>query len=129
MGEIPGRGEWTEDMGQISGFGHGDDPDGWRYENCCRAMLKAGLAWLDQHPDADPQFHSYRNVTGIMVDDNEDAKALSAAVVAPAEDGGGASGAMHQAVCSHLLFIKANGWPAYVEKLREREARAAAEKS
>ncbi len=121
--EMPPPGEWTDDMGQISGFGRDGDPGGWRYENCCRAMLRAGLTWLDAHPDADPRFHGYKHITGILIEDNDDAKALSAAVLAPAEEGGGASGAMHQAACSHALFIKANGWAAYVQKMREREAR------
>lgn len=121
MSDEPPRGEWAPDMGEISGFGQDGSPGGVAYEACCRAMLKAGLAWLDAHPDADPKFHGYKNIYGILEEDNDDAKALSAAVVAPAEAGGGASGAMHQAVVSHLLFIRANGWTAYVAKMREGE--------
>lgn len=116
----PTPGEWTDDMGQISGFGD-DDPSsrGWAYENCCRDMLRAGLVWLAAHPTAEPRFHGYAGIYGILAEDNDDAKALSEAVVAPAEHGGGASGAMHQAVVSHLMFIRAHGWPAYVAKMRE----------
>lgn len=121
MGEVPPRGEWTEDMDQISGFGQADDPGGWRYENCCRAMLKTGLAWLDAHPDAELQYRGYSHVIGVIVEENEDAKALSAALLAPAEHGGGASGAMHQAVVGHLLFIRRNGWEEWVRLMRWRK--------
>jgi hypothetical protein len=119
---IPPPGVWAPDMGEISGFGEDGSAGGRRYEECCRAMLRGGLAWLAEHPDADPRFHGYEGVYGILEDDNDDAKALSLAVVAPARAGGGASGAMHQAVIGHLLFIKAHGWPAYVARMREPES-------
>lgn len=110
----PQPGEWSADMGEISGFGGG-------YEDCCRAMLAAGLKWLAEHPGADPRFSGFKNVYGLCMEDNEDAKALSKAVCQPGEEGGGATGAMHQAVVSHLMYIKAKGWEAYVEQLRARE--------
>lgn len=102
--------EFTPEMGEISGFGGG-------YETACRAMLKAGLEWLDAHPEADPQFHGYKNVYGIIAEDNDDAKALSEAVVAPT--GGDCTGAMHQAVVSSCLWIRKNGWDAYVKAMSE----------
>ena len=107
--------EFTSDMGEISGFGG-------RYEACCRAMLKAGCEWFDEHPDADPQFHGYHGVYGILAEDNADAKALSAAICAPGETGGGVTGAMHQACVSHCMFIRKSGWEAYAAKMRERRA-------
>lgn len=100
--------EWEPGMGEISGFGGG-------YEECCRAMLAAGLEWLDDHPDAQPRFHGYKGVYGVLSDDNDDAKALSEAVVAGAD--GDCTGAMHQAVVSHCLYVKANGWEAYVRSM------------
>lgn len=75
--------EWEPGMGEISGFGGG-------YEECCRAMLKAALEWLDAHPTADPKFHGFKGVYGIAMEDNDDAKALSKAAVAAAESLGGA---------------------------------------
>lgn len=110
---------WTPDMGEISGFGGG-------YEATCRAMVLGGLAWFDEHPDAAPQFHGYKNVTGICIEDNEDAKALSEAIVSAAPDRD-CTGAMHQAAVSHVMFIRNNGWAEYARQLREREAKEAQE--
>lgn len=54
---------------------------------------------------------------GLLMEDNDDAKALSAAVMEPIPD---CSGAMHQACTSAALFIAKNGWETYVDKMRER---------
>ena len=99
--------EFTEEMGEISGFGGG-------YEAVCRKMLKNGLEWLDANPEADPHISGYKNLYGIINEDNDDAKALSKAVMTDIED---ATGAMHQAVMTALLWIKANGWDKYVEAM------------
>jgi hypothetical protein len=112
---VPPRGLWTEDMREISGFGGA-------YERCCREMVRAGLKWFDEHPDAKPQFKGYRGVVGLLMDDNDDAKALSKAVCEPAEANGGATGAMHQAAVGHVLLIRKQGWAAYVAMMRTREA-------
>lgn len=101
--------EFTPEMGEISGFGGG-------YEDCCRAMLKAGMDWIDAHPEADPQFHGYKGVYGIISEDNDDAKALSKAIVS-GDNGTGCTGAMHQAVTTACLRIKKYGWDFYVEKM------------
>lgn len=98
---------WRPGMGEISGFGGG-------YEQACRRMLRAGLAWLDAHPTADPKISTSNSVYGIIREDNVDAKELSA-VVGNAEDG--CTGAMHQAVMSSLLFIRKHGWEKYVEEM------------
>lgn len=103
--------EFTPQMDEISGFGGG-------YEDTCRKMLSAGLEWLDQNPSASPEFHGYKGVYGIIQEDNADAKALSDAVVAAS--GGDCTGAMHQAVISHCLFIKSHSWDEYVAKMSER---------
>lgn len=96
--------EFTEEMNEISGFGGG-------YEQACRDMLKAGLEWFDEHPDADPQFHGYKDVYGLILEDNKDAKKLSKAVTETVED---CTGAMHQAVITAILWIKAHSWEEYV---------------
>lgn len=108
------RGMFTDAMGEISGLGGG-------YEECCRSMLAAGMAWLDAHPAADPQFHGYKHVYGILNEDNDDAKALTEAVIDAARGRGGATGAMHQAVISHLMFILKNGWDQYVAEMSKKE--------
>ena len=99
--------EFTDDMGEISGFGGG-------YEQACRDMLKAGLGWLDDHPDSDPKFHGYKDVYGIISEDNEDAKKLSNAVGRAVED---CTGAMHQAVISAALWIQKHSWDEYVAQM------------
>lgn len=107
--------EWTDDMGEISGFGGG-------YESTCRAMVLAGIEWIDSHPDADPQFKGSRAIFGIIIEDNNDAKALTEAILAPAK--GEATGAMHHAAVGHVLAYKRLGWDEYVRQLREREDEA-----
>ena len=100
----------AKEMDEISGFGDG-------YEETCRKMLSAGMEWLNTHPKADPKFRRSPNIYGIIKEDNEDAKALSDAV--EAGSGGDCTGAMHQAVVSHCLFVKLHSWNAYVAKMSE----------
>lgn len=97
--------QFVENMAEISGFGGG-------YEQGCRDMVVAGLEWLDERPGADPQFHGYKNVYGIIMEDNQDAKDLTAAMIAVCD---GCTGAMHQATVSHVLWIRKHGWEKYVQ--------------
>lgn len=101
---------YTEDMAEISGFGG-------TYESACRNMVIAGLEWWDEHPNADPKFQGYKNVYGVINDQNKDAKDLSNAVVKACED---CTGAMHQAVISHILRIRHVGWEQYCKESIER---------
>lgn len=100
--------EFDEWMSEISGMG-GD------YEQKCRTMLKAGLEWFDENPDADPKFTECEGIYGIIDINNSDAEALSKAVIASV---GGCSGAMHHAVLSSVMWIRKNGWDAYVESMK-----------
>ncbi len=109
--------EWTDDMDEISGFGGG-------YEQDCRDMLAAALAWLDARPLFAPRYHSYENVVGILEEDDLSAEELSE-VTAAAAKRGGATVAMHQVVISHALWIRENGWEAYQKLKREAKARDA----
>jgi hypothetical protein len=104
---------WRPEMGEVSGFGGG-------YELCCRAMLRAGVRWLREHPDAKPVFKGFAEAFGICIEDNEAAKQLSEAVLA-ACPGGGASGAMHQATVTAALWIHGNGWERYCEEMSKRD--------
>jgi hypothetical protein len=106
--------KYTDDMAELSGFGGG-------YEATCRAMVVAGLDWLDANPTADPKFYGYKHVYGIINEDNDDAKALTAVVLEAAD--GEATGAMHQASISHIVWIKAHGWEQYCQESRERKAK------
>jgi hypothetical protein len=114
---------YTDDMDEISGFGGG-------YETACRAMVLAGLQWLDEHPGADPHFKTCESIYGVCLDDNNDAKDLTKAMITAAEPGGGATGAMHQATVSHVLWIMANGWDKYVVEMKKpNDANATSESS
>jgi hypothetical protein len=104
---------YTEEMGEISGMG-GD------YEKTCQNMVIGGVKWFEEHPNADPHFYGYKGIYGLCLEDNEDAKALTRAVVEAAGEFG-PSGAMHQATIAHILHIKQVGWQKYTEEMKERD--------
>lgn len=111
--------QWTDDMGEISGFGGS-------YEDACRAMVLAGIKWLDEHPEADPKFESLK--FGLTQTKNADAEALEQAILdARVIDGGReirvgeeATGAMVHASLNHVFAYKRLGWDEYCRQLRER---------
>src|SRR3989344_6171304 len=98
--------EFTDEMREISGFGGG-------YEANCRAMLRGGLEWWDAHPEAGPKFTGLKGVLGLVSEDNDDARALSDAMLAATSEGD-TSTAAHQFVLSHIFFVRENGWDAYI---------------
>jgi len=100
--------EFTSEMREISGFGGS-------YEQACRNKLKAGLEWLDNNLDAKPEFHGFKNIYGVIKDDNDSAKKLSEIVVNAS--GNDCTGVMHQAVITNILWIRKNGWDAYVKEM------------
>lgn len=124
--------QWSEDMGEISGFGGG-------YEAACRAMVLAGIQWIDEHPSADPQFRGYEGIYGVINEENDDAKALVAAMMdAPVYHDGkkiqehvkdDCTGAMHHASCGHVMAYKRLGWDEYCRQLRTRDDEDAKETS
>ncbi len=103
---------WPDDVDEISGFGGG-------YEECCRVMFAAGLQWLNENPLAEPRFRGISSVYGVLLDHNDDAKALTRAVVDAAKAHGGATGAQHQAVVGHLMAIRTMGWDEWHRQLCE----------
>lgn len=112
--------QWEDAMGEISGFG-GD------YEAVCRAMVLAGIAWIDAHPDADLQFQGFKNVFGLVTEESADARALVKAMMdAPVPGvqervGDDCTGAMHHAAVNHVMAYKRLGWQEYQRQLRERQ--------
>lgn len=102
----------TEDMGEISGFGGG-------YEAVCQNMLDAGVKWLNEHPEANPDYKEFANIYGVTTDENDDMKALQDVLVKAS--GNDCTGAMMQAVSGRLMFIKKNGWDKYCSELRKKE--------
>lgn len=105
---------WRDGMGEISGFGGG-------YEEACRQMVRAGLRWLDEHPEADPIFKGYSGVFGVIKNTNPDAEALSKVVLAACDD---CTGAMHQAAIGACLYVRSNGWDAYCEAMSRKEVKS-----
>jgi hypothetical protein len=104
---------YREDSREISGFGGA-------YEKACQIMVVAGMEWFDEHPDAVPHFAGYQGVMGIITEEDDDAKALGAWMVAAADaydPNGGVTGAMHQATVSHVLWAHENGWDPYLDKM------------
>lgn len=97
---------WTPGMSEISGFGGG-------YEEACRTMVYAGLAWFKDHPTATPVFG------GLGSPKNDDAKSLETAILA-AEPG--CSGALFGATLNAILFVQKNGWSKYVEAMTARSS-------
>jgi hypothetical protein len=101
---------YTEKCREISGFGGG-------YEKACRDMVIAAMNWMDEHPNADPTFSQYKNITGLTVDENEDMLAMQKVMFNAA--GGDCTGAMMQYSTNHALFAHKNGWDKYIEKMEE----------
>ncbi len=118
--------QWTDDMREISGFGGG-------YELACRAMVSAGLDWWDKNPTAKPEFQGYKGITGIISENNADAKALTEAILdAEIEENGkkekvrgNCTGAMHQFSVMHCLQAHRLGWEEYSRLMREARQREA----
>lgn len=102
-------------ISNISGMGGG-------YEKACQTMLQAGYDWLKKNSKVkleatSPEFRDKKgNITveiyGVLTPKSKDAKLLSKAVTNSVSD---CTGAQHQAVMGHLMYINANG----VEKWKE----------
>lgn len=97
--------DFTPDMREISGFGG-------MVELGCRAMLKAGLRWLVEHPQANPKFRGFAEFAGEhYTEDNDDAVALSRAIMQACP---GCRG-MQFTIIYDCLWIRRAGWEAYVD--------------
>jgi hypothetical protein len=114
--------KWTPEMGEISGFGRGYE----EYEEGCRFMVSKGLEFLDearkQYPtDGDPKYITFHNVYGIAKDANKIAEELDKFLLWKIQDYFGPrhspTGAMHQAVVGHILWILAHSWKEYVQEM------------
>ena len=103
--------DYSQVKREISGFGGA-------YEEACRKMVVAAAQWLDDHPEASPKFYSFEKVTGLIKEDNDDAKEMSKAALSACPD---CTGAMHQYAVLHALFINRNGWDSYVQRMNELE--------
>lgn len=91
----------------ISGFGDS-------YEQECQDMVIRGMKWFDENPKANPKFKEYKNIYGIISEENPAAESLVDTMV---KKGEGATGAMVQACVSHTLYAAKHGWESYIKKI------------
>lgn len=102
--------EFKEDMAEISGIGG-------KYEEYCREMLVTGLEYAEEH-DLDPKFAVYDGVYGYVESLNEDGAELFGVVAGAVDD---CTGAMLQAVISHIMWIRTHSWDEWVERKIEEQ--------
>lgn len=101
----------------ISGMG-GREKGG--YEWGCQVIASRTAQFLKQLKESGefPKFHSYKNITGILVGDNEAAKKLDDFILKhPQMDG--ITGAMHQFGVLHGMKIFELGREGYLAELRK----------
>lgn len=92
----------------ISGMGGG-------YERACQLMLQAGIKYLANKPNFVWDYNKgYENVYGVCWSDSENAKRLDKILLDAV--GGDCSGAMHQCVIGHLIFIHKNGYDTWLNE-------------
>lgn len=114
--------QWLPEMDEISGFGGS-------YEDGCRAMVLAGIHWLDEHPESKPEFKGYKEVFGLISENNNDAMSLTKAIMnarvmmdgKEVRCGDECTGAMHHAAINHCMRYKQVGWDEYVVEMTERK--------
>lgn len=99
--------KYTEKCREISGFGGS-------YEERCRALVIAGLEWYDANPNAKPVFKTYEKVFGLILEENDDAKAMCKAMEKVSDD---LTGAMMHAAHEHIRYARQNGWSKYIEEM------------
>lgn len=106
--------EWTEDMGEISGFGGG-------YEESCKRYMRIALAYFCAFPDEFKRFLQEEKT-----DDEKKALNKLEYQIGSVMDNGwdsGASGAQIMAAFSHAARVYRFGWESYKKEMRERRIR------
>lgn len=101
---------YTDKSHEISGFGGG-------YEEDCRKMVIAGLEWFDEHEKANPKFHGFKNVFGLIIEDNQEAKQLTQHMNNAC--GGKATSAMMQCCLGHVKYAQQHGWDKYIQEMEK----------
>ena len=85
----------------------------------CQRMLWRGVAHLAEvQPPTDmwKQAKSFENIYGILITDGEHLKALEKSIIKDSDD---VTGAMHQAVMSHLSYIHHHGQDEWLGEVRK----------
>lgn len=99
----------------LSGMGGG-------YENECQKMLAAGEQWIKDNGEAKSKLSakSYDGIYGILEPNSPETEDLSKSIVAVADD---CTGAMHQCVMGHLMFIAKEGKDKWFELFKDQPER------
>ena len=84
----------------ISGMGSG-------YERACQLMLRAGIKFLDEN-EFHFDYYGFENIYGVCITDTPWGKQLDKILMDAV--GGDCTGAMHQVVIEHLMYIHKNGY-------------------
>lgn len=89
----------------ISGMGGG-------YEATCQKALANGMRFIKEHPNADftGSYKAYQNIYGVLTSETQLAHDLDKCLSEGIPDKLGMTGAIHQAVVGHLLYIAQNGY-------------------
>ncbi len=96
---------------------------GGSYEWGCQIMLQAGLEFLKAHPDFHFDYRQNPHIIGVATTDTLWGKELDKVLWDASEKFGkqyGATGAMHQFVVNHLMFIQKNGYEKWLEEFKDR---------
>ena len=103
----------------ITGMGSG-------YERACQLAIRAGMIWLESHPDFKFRVKSYKNIYGVaeietygIKEYRELAEDLDKSMLEAVNND--MSGAMHQAIISHLKYIHENGYESWLTKFSDRK--------
>lgn len=103
----------------------GMDPkrERYGYEWGCQVLMFRALDYLRKHPDGNAKFHGFKNITGIMIADNDTAKEMEKYALAHQKiKEYGATGAMVQYALLHALQRFKMGDEKYFAELSERPA-------
>jgi len=85
------------------------------YEWGCQAMLQAGVKYLSEQPDFHFDYKGFKNVYGVCWTDTPWGKDLDKAITDAVS--GDCTGAMHQAVIAHLIYIHKHGYGAWLKSV------------
>ena len=86
------------------------------YEAACQKMLFLGLRYLEDKPNFDwNSYRAYRGIYGVCIAESAESKALDEAICGGVDS----TGAMHQAVISHLSYIHQHGHEAWLEEAQK----------
>lgn len=86
---------------------------GGGYERACQLMLRAGIKYLEEHPDFHFDYFTYPNIYGVAWTETPWGKELDKVLIDAI--GGDCTGAMHQAVITTLIYIHKHGYEKWLK--------------